>query len=904
MAATLTGVPAWGQRGAEQEYVLVEITNYKRLLQSDSAPIEIDEIFMALGDRELADANQLEETEGTDPLEVISRLMILSLPETGPSSWQSRNNVFRLAPVTDFDAFVAGIDYGEVVSSEPSERLVRVRVDPAELSDEKYADRLRRSGRSPRSQRGMPEGFRGGPPEGLPKSLARDFAEAFDNSGFGDRAFSDRVSENRFDEDDDLQEGDHVELLIAGEPYEAIVRSPDSLGRVRVVLVDKQRLAEKFSRRKQRTTIERLSELAFLAPRSSLYPIDPTKPGGSGFVLRTWSDRSGSYKIEAVYAGVDGDAVKLSKRDGEELRVPLDRLSADDQSYVRAAREQSAQDKGNPFASAANPFSGARSVLALLKKPDFASLKEIRGKEFASWQFSPNDYAVSPKRAFTMTKAVELTPLPDQGNRGEEMITLDISRDGRRAIVQRKVDGGSSRDRVFLEMLDLAGRRSAGLIELPQYTKALAVRPESALVLLGGTHFNDDMNTKVTLAKITRGGLKTIALWEPSPRDTRRRGVDQAWFTGPRHALLGVARSDPVLWDLVEAKAVFKIPVGDRFYVQRLGAMGRLLAVGSESSVSLLDLRKGRHLATVEHDLSRLEAVGLSDDCTRLIASSIDQIAAWDLADGSPLGKLTKSKPTSDERLDWVDDMLVLADGQRLYDLNRGIMLWEYGVSTRGGLASETANGRIWYGPRNEDGQDPYIASIEVPHHEARAHSRVLGEQQAFLAARPGDPFELIIETDQGAVAERDIEAKLTDAVQNAGFAVADSAPLQVRVVYTRLPERDLRIRNWNEPPWTKKFVIKTIRPFASALVLTDGEDNVLWRRGWLAEPMGIINMREGESLDDALERLTSPNPDWLSHIEFPKKLTKPGPVTEEGAYGYSRLSIHGVASNRTEAKE
>jgi hypothetical protein len=49
---------------------------------------------------------------------------------------------------------------------------------------------------------------------------------------------------------------------------------------------------------------------------------------------RTWTDSSGKFKIEAKFISLAGGQVTLEKPDGVQIRMPLDKLSAADQSYV------------------------------------------------------------------------------------------------------------------------------------------------------------------------------------------------------------------------------------------------------------------------------------------------------------------------------------------------------------------------------------------------------------------------------------------------------------------------------------------------------------------------------------------------------------------------------------------
>ena len=51
--------------------------------------------------------------------------------------------------------------------------------------------------------------------------------------------------------------------------------------------------------------------------------------------VRTWTDSTGAYRIQAELVDKDGGMVRLRKNDGQIVSLPLDQLSAVDQAYVR-----------------------------------------------------------------------------------------------------------------------------------------------------------------------------------------------------------------------------------------------------------------------------------------------------------------------------------------------------------------------------------------------------------------------------------------------------------------------------------------------------------------------------------------------------------------------------------------
>ena len=68
--------------------------------------------------------------------------------------------------------------------------------------------------------------------------------------------------------------------------------------------------------------------------------------------VRKWTDESGGYSVQADFVEVAGDQVVLKRENGSNIRVPLEKLSAADQEYVR---QKTASKPDNPFAGPGEP---------------------------------------------------------------------------------------------------------------------------------------------------------------------------------------------------------------------------------------------------------------------------------------------------------------------------------------------------------------------------------------------------------------------------------------------------------------------------------------------------------------------------------------------------------------------
>ncbi|MGN6543453.1 MAG: SHD1 domain-containing protein, partial [Aureliella sp.] len=93
---------------------------------------------------------------------------------------------------------------------------------------------------------------------------------------------------------------------------------------------------------KSTTSVTVLRSVSESDIRSVLDLTEPTQPSQSGSsaeegqsVVRTWTDKTGKFKVEAKLESFDGNSVKLKRRDGSVLDVPVASLSEADQQYLK-----------------------------------------------------------------------------------------------------------------------------------------------------------------------------------------------------------------------------------------------------------------------------------------------------------------------------------------------------------------------------------------------------------------------------------------------------------------------------------------------------------------------------------------------------------------------------------------
>ena len=81
--------------------------------------------------------------------------------------------------------------------------------------------------------------------------------------------------------------------------------------------------------------------------------------------VRVWKDNTGSFEIKATLLKAEGDSVQLKReRDGRVLKLPLVRLSAEDQKYVQSRAVD------NPFATFDEKVSSTKSLVGVRIKTE------------------------------------------------------------------------------------------------------------------------------------------------------------------------------------------------------------------------------------------------------------------------------------------------------------------------------------------------------------------------------------------------------------------------------------------------------------------------------------------------------------------------------------------------------
>lgn len=642
---------------------------------------------------------------------------------------------------------------------------------------------------------------------------------------------------------------------------------------------------------------------------------------------RKWSDRTGKFSIDARYAGTDGPKVVLVKTDGKKIAVPLERLSDQDRAYVKEQTDPSE----NPFTDTEAPAAAAGPM----KEANWREAKLIQPQKFTKWIFVPTgDVAAILKTAEGPNAIVQLKTVPGADVGLNEVQGIFPSSDNRRVLVCRQK--GNINEKQFLELVDILKNESEGLTPLPKQTILLDADLDAGLVAYRSNASGPNENKGVlTVAKFDSNDLTAIAQWEPYGHSTvgMNNELEQAKILSPNRILtLDRWGESIVIWDVAQVKALMKMPIGRANVLSTaLSPDRKLLAIGAEIGISIIDLETGRHVATIPPDGRTYHSLAFRGDNARLAGLTDMCVKVWDLTNGKvTVDFTTAGTGTYDVALAWTGAYLLVGNNY-LFDVDRRILLWEYQESMLTFHNASMRNGVLWIVPSSHDKST--LVSSPVPHPAALAMAKQLPSADEMLVAKPGDPVAIEIDMDPNVVLPDNVEKQIagyvkgvekseTDdgkivmlkpgdskkdlvrrelaiALKEAGYQVVDSSNLVLKFICKPQPQQTVLINvDGRSPARPEDFVEKPITPHATCLSFAlNGE--VIWENGFVAKPHMIIYLEKGETLDQALVRLSRPNMLMFSLMKFSSPMARRGKATENGAYGVSEFTSKGLIDGK-----
>ena len=601
--------------------------------------------------------------------------------------------------------------------------------------------------------------------------------------------------------------------------------------------------------------------------------------------FRSWTNDTGKFTIEAKLLKLEDDRVKLEKKDGRVIDLPLNKLSDKDKTFIETLRKK-AQDfsgeESNPFAGGSASTPNARN-----KKPATASTTSRSKKlTFRSKNKGTDSKTISVATVFPDTALVDegwkveidAADLSQPKKLFRKVITLPPVSEGksfhdRRAIP--KVDrtgtiAAVSASNPFdkqtgLGVIELATGDSLGASLIPiKDAKIFAVDSDNQQIL---TYEKGSVGAKDKIAFRSFDDLENpTKVWELA-KFSQRDGFkpDLGFFVEPNRLLtLG---DNLVLWDVKKSEPVYAIELAPGLPIKSaamaFSSNKKTLALIQRNAVQLIDAKTGALQGTIPASQSQ-RSICISPSGQFLAGlESSGRVWVWDLEANEIAQEFRSDARTS---LEWVDDGNLLGDRKYLLDVEYRVCVWEYESDHQAELI-DLGVGHFLLQTKT------HLIALKLPHGDLSNKLQGLDPEDLVLI-RPGDEFSLDFELPFNEAEQQEIRESLEQRMQEMGYSINAQAGMTLRGRVTKEEQQEANVRSlhFRKDLGTIKYV-----PHRSTIEILK-DDKVIWKTSRYHSPSHFIQTKDDETLQEYADRVSKPDPSLFLSLKIPTNLsTLPG---------------------------
>ncbi len=624
---------------------------------------------------------------------------------------------------------------------------------------------------------------------------------------------------------------------------------------------------------------------------------------------RTWTDREGKFRIEAMLLDFDGKDVKLRKKEnGKTVSIALEKLSLPDQAYVKKTMEAvggaSTENSEDPFAEvdddapkskpatpqktvppkpaktndddesateendgSGGPFKGKIPVTRLSTAPTIRT-----NHATSSWSAAP-DPARHRKLGFKPTTLDFMYGKQDfftHPDVGKPCFCDDVPEKILTA-VSLKFRNDSRATKVFF------GDMKTGLIlsqTWPAKLQPFGLSPDGTRALFGqgGGRRGDDI-THLTIADTTQPKLPCVGALFPFGEKGNDSSFDLEitwadWIDNQRI----LVRSRRGLVALLEAKngaAVWTLDGSNMCSVTLSQGKKYLIVTQQNNSRYLLEALTGKPIGLITtapgFELGFSAKFAFSLDGEKIAAFDNGWVHLWEMKNGAPKEPFfVGGYCGSDQELQWVSDVHLLC-GRTLVETVEQLPIWNYS-----GIDSKDVyfGGYLWHTPHiwSKD-TSFYVTGVAVPHPEMPKLPK-LSDAQKFCV-RPGLEINLSVDS---AIPDSDkLREHVTQTLVANGLKVVPGASLTLAV--------RLQAEAPKEGEWGMHFGMggtigkATYTPYKYSYSVEQG-DKTLWTLSSMSgAPMIASGDLSNRSLSEVVAEKSKPKSDWYFKVRIPKRI-------------------------------
>ncbi|MCP4787359.1 MAG: hypothetical protein GY903_01430 [Fuerstiella sp.] len=393
--------------------------------------------------------------------------------------------------------------------------------------------------------------------------------------------------------------------------------------------------------------------------------------------VRKWTDDTGGFSVDAKFVSEKDGTVTVKTADGEQLEIPVAKLSKADQDYVKGLA-------ANPFRKkSTNPFQPSMKTPAAPKSVSFDwSRVEALGMPLADteWTFQPDasQFTTTPKKITLPGKTdffEKATGFVGNSVAGCVAAGYRVGRPGNR----------DPKAAVRLVLADVNTGRVTGSAELESTTLVpLAIHDDGQQIIVR----NDE---ELEIWTLSGKKLEKTTAFDPYP-DSKDKIVWSRFLNDGQFATWN-GNGKLAVWQFDSLTPIYKINTGNAGSPDLSGNRKYIVFV-TGSEIGILDTEKKEITASISTP-GKLNwpTVKFSPSGDKLACAAHMTLLTWDLTTGelqrktqSPYGVIMNG------RITFPHDNFLLLGGSTLIELNNQLNIWKYsGMGTTVAMGEYTA---------------------------------------------------------------------------------------------------------------------------------------------------------------------------------------------------------------------
>jgi WD40 repeat protein len=593
--------------------------------------------------------------------------------------------------------------------------------------------------------------------------------------------------------------------------------------------------------------------------------------------LRTWTDKTGKFKVEAKFVGIENGKAILEKPDGTQVRIDLDKLSLGDRRHAEQLHKGMAKDDPFEKTTPTKPGrAGRRGVPATppegtpeLTEVDWAGVKQLSifGSDWKAPAITPTDHKLN-----WQPRPVSL---PAKADFFENITGVVTSPPAKRAVVMTALERPGNRGDVQGRLFVCDLQQGKVILQFPYAGKMqpLALSHDGTRLIARHEVFGHDQSDKIELWKFGENTVERAKHWLPAEKPTER-GRDVIWaaFSTDDKTLLTMTSGGALTWwDAENAKPTQTLALGGHIVpAPGISPDGKYLACVANQELVMLDASSGETVAvksTGQH--LHLPRLSFSPDGKKLACTTMNKLNVFSVAEGHLETSVAINGAGHQLPCFWTTPTAVLAGHPLSYvETSMNVNVWGYDGTDKIAPLGDHGVMVIGDGPRGA----PSVIAVKLPHAGAVQLMEQAKKDPNFFVLKPGTRVSVDVQAISDATLRQEAKSSLETRLQENGHPLGAGGVTLVASL-ERGKDHEVSYRSFGQPLFDRGKTY-TVTGWVYTLKVNAG-GRTHWQTGGGNHPPPIIHLKQDESVESHLQKYNTPSAAFFKHVELPKYVAR-----------------------------